>query len=70
MWAPAKTSAAIVKRLNEEIVRFVNRADVKERFLNGGVEVVGSSPAEFAAYINADIARISKLIKEGGIKVN
>ena len=70
MWVPLKTSAAIIKRLNEEVVRLVQRADVKEKFLNAGVEVVGSSPAEFAAYINADIARTGKMIKDNGIKTN
>src|SRR5262249_48359050 len=36
------TPPAVIKRLNAEIVRYVRRADVKEQFFNGGVEVVGS----------------------------
>ena len=70
IWAPAKTPAAIINRLNQEIVRVLNRADVKERFLNAGSEVVGGSPQEFTAMIKSDIARMSKVIKDAGIKVD
>jgi len=70
MWAPAKTPAAIISRLNQEVVRALNRPDVKERFLNAGVETVGTSPEQFAAIIKSDIARLSKLIKDAGIKLD
>ena len=55
--APARTPAAIVNRLNRDIVRGLNTADVKERFLNAGVETVGSSPQEFAASSLSDLGR-------------
>jgi tripartite-type tricarboxylate transporter receptor subunit TctC len=70
MMAPANTPSAIINRLNQEIVRFLNRSDVKERFLNDGEEVVANSPEQFAAIIKSDMARISKVIKDAGIKVN
>ncbi len=69
IWAPGRTPAAIVDRLNVEIVRFLNRPEVKERFLNTGAEVVASSPAQFAATIKSDIAKWSKVIRDAGIKV-
>jgi len=70
IWAPAKTPAAIINRLNQEIVRTLHLPDVKEKFFNSGVETVGSSPQEFAALIKADIARMEKVIKEAGIRIN
>ena len=70
MWAPAKTPGAIISRLNQEAVRAINRPDVKERFLNAGLEIVGSSPEQFAAIIKSDIARLSKVIKDAGIKLD
>ncbi len=70
MFAPAKTPAVIISRLNQEVVRSLNRPGVKEQFFNGGVETVGSSPEEAAAYIKSDVARKAKLIKDAGIKVN
>jgi tripartite-type tricarboxylate transporter receptor subunit TctC len=39
MMVPARTPAAIVHRLNQEIVRFLNRPEVKERFLAAGTEI-------------------------------
>ena len=69
MFAPGKTSAAIINRLNQEIVRFLNLPETKERFLNAAVEVVASSPEQFAATIKTEIVKMSKLIKEAGIKV-
>lgn len=59
--APAKTPAAIVNRLNQEIVRVLNNPEVKERFANGGMEVVANTPEQFAQAIRADIARVRKL---------
>ena len=70
MFAPAKTPAEIISRLNQEIVRVLNQADVKAKLLNLGVEVVGSSPEQAAAKIKDDMARMGKLIKDAGIKGN
>jgi tripartite-type tricarboxylate transporter receptor subunit TctC len=68
MFAPAGTSAAIIHRLNQEVVRLLDRADVKERLTNVGIEGIGSSPAEFAAIIKADMARMGKVIRDAGIR--
>ena len=67
MFAPIKTPATIINRLNEEIVRALNRVDVKERLFNTGVEVVGSSPEEFAATMKSEMAKWGKVIKDAGI---
>ncbi len=67
-FAPAKTPAALVTRLNQEFVRVLSRPDVKERFANVGVETVGSSPEEFGAKVKSEMARLGKVIKEAGIR--
>jgi tripartite-type tricarboxylate transporter receptor subunit TctC len=67
IWAPAKTPATTINRLNQEIVRVLNRAEVKERLLSIGVETAPSSPEEFAAAIKSDMARLRKVIKDAGI---
>ena len=69
VWAPAKTPAAIITRLSQEIVRALNRAEVKEKFLTSGVEPGSSSPEELAAIVKAELALYGKLAKEAGIKV-
>ncbi len=70
IFAPAKTPAAIITRLNQELVRFLTRPEVKERFLNSGAEIVASSPEQFAVTIKSDTARWDKVIKDLGLKVN
>ncbi len=68
MFAPARTPELIVKRLNQEVVRALHLADVKEKLFSSGVEVVGSSPGEFAAAIKSDMARMGKVIRDAGIR--
>jgi tripartite-type tricarboxylate transporter receptor subunit TctC len=68
VYAPAGTPAAIVNRLNQEIVRVIHLPDIKEKFLNLGIETVGSSAQELTAAMKSEIARTGKLIKEAGIR--
>ena len=70
LFAPAKTPAAIIKRLNQEVVLYLNQPNVKQRILDSGEEVVGSSAAEFAAKVKAEMARMGKVIKDAGIKAD
>lgn len=67
-FAPPGTSATLINRLNQEIVRVLNRAEVRERFFKAGVETVGSSPEQFATTIKSDMARLGKVIKDASIR--
>ncbi len=68
MLAPAKTPPAIVNRLNQEVVRYLNRTDVKERLFTSGVEAVGSTPDAFAAKIQSEIIRMGRVIRDANIR--
>ena len=68
LFAPAKTPDAIIRRLNQEAVHALERPQVKERLLKNGLETIGGPPDELGNAIKADIARMSKLIKEAGVK--
>ena len=68
VFAPAKTPAPIINRLNQEMVRVLNRPEVKEQLFNSGVEPVGSSPSQFAAAVKSETVRLAKLIKDAGIR--
>ena len=70
MFMSGKPPAAVVNKLNREIVRVVRLPDVKEKFLNIGVETLGNSPAEFTAIVQSEIIRMSKVIKAAGIKAD
>ena len=68
--APAKTPAAIIQRLNQEVLRFINTPSVKEQLFKTGIEVVGSTPEQFAATIETDLRVWGKLIKAIGVKTD
>ncbi len=70
MFAPAGTPDAIIKRLNQEIVKFVNLPEIRERLHAAGVEPVGSAPQEFANVIASETAMWSKVIKSAGIRAD
>ncbi len=68
MFVPSKTPEAIVVRLNQEIVRVLTRADIREKFFNAGIEAVGTSPEELAAYVKSEMARMGRVIRDAGIR--
>lgn len=65
---PATTPKPIVQRMADETAKVLGMSDVRDRLRDLGYEPVGSSPAEFAAYIKAELAKWSKVIKGAGIK--
>ena len=67
-FAPAKTPPAIVARLQKEIARVVQTADVKERFAQMGLDPVGGSSEELARRVRADIEKWSAVAKKANIR--
>jgi tripartite-type tricarboxylate transporter receptor subunit TctC len=68
LFAPAQTPAPIVSRLNEEVLKAVALADVKEKLAGFAIETIGGSPAELAASVRTAIPVWAKLVKDAGIK--
>ena len=68
MFAPGKTPAPLIARLNHEMVRILNSPDVKDKLFSTGVEIVANTPQELAAVIQAEIAKWGKVIREVGIR--
>ena len=66
--APAGTPRTIIDRLYQESSRALRSADMKERMTAEGLEVVGSTPEEFASYIRAETEKWTQVIKAAGIK--
>jgi tripartite-type tricarboxylate transporter receptor subunit TctC len=67
MMAPAKTPREIVERLQAEVVKALAAPDVKERFTQLGVDAWTMKPAEYDAYIKAEITSNAKLVKDAGL---
>lgn len=68
LWAPAKTPAAIVSRLNQAVQKAAAQPDVRSSLQNSGVEPEPSTPAQLDAHVRAELAKWSKIIREAGIK--
>jgi tripartite-type tricarboxylate transporter receptor subunit TctC len=66
-FAPAKTSPAIVAKLNGEINKALGMADVRARLDALGLEPQPVSPGEFAAYVRNEVAKWAKIVKTTGI---
>lgn len=68
--APANTPADIIGRLHAEIVRILNLPDVKERVAGLGFETLGGTPDQFQAFIEAEVAKWGKVVREAGLRPN
>ena len=67
--APAKTSRAIVARLNRELNAIVANPEVKERFFSQGLEVAGGTPEDYARHLEEELKLNARIVKAAGIKV-
>jgi tripartite-type tricarboxylate transporter receptor subunit TctC len=70
LFAPAKTPASLVARVNQDAGRVLNRADVAERLLGVGAEVVGNTPEAFAALLKKETSRWTAVIRKAGIRAD
>jgi tripartite-type tricarboxylate transporter receptor subunit TctC len=68
LFAPAGTPPAVVARLGDELKRALQAPDVQQRFATLGIDVVGSSPAEFDRFFRAEVAKWAKVIKATGLQ--
>ena len=68
--APAGTPEPVINRLNSETLAVLALADVRERFASLGMEPLGSTPAEFGAFIRTEIKRLGEVVRASGARVN
>jgi tripartite-type tricarboxylate transporter receptor subunit TctC len=67
LFAPAGTPRDVVTRLNTETVRILALPDVKANYANLGMTAVSSTPEQFSAYVQEEIVRWAKVVKDAGI---
>jgi tripartite-type tricarboxylate transporter receptor subunit TctC len=67
--APAGTPKAIVDKLAAETQKILKMPDVAERLSGLGAEPVGSTPAEFSAFIKVEIAKWAQVIKDAKVEL-
>ena len=68
MVLPARTPPAIVGRLNAEINKVLHNADIRQRIEGLGGEILGGTEKAFAAYIEAEIPKWTRVVKESGAR--
>ena len=66
--APAGTPPAIVARLNKEISEVQDSADFKQKLDADGADIVKFTPAEFAAFMERELEKWGRVVREAGIK--
>ena len=69
MFAPANTPKTIVTKLQLEIAKILKSPDISKRLLDIGLEPIGSTPEELAAYQRSEIAKWAKVVKDSGAKL-
>lgn len=68
--APARTSPAIIRKLQAEIVQIVHSDEIRQKLHAQFMEPVGNTPAEFRATVQADLARWQPIIKKNNINLD
>ena len=68
--SPAGTPPDIVTRVNRELVAIARLPDVRDRLAAQGFDARALTPAEFAAYLRAEIAKWAKVVKATGVRID
>jgi tripartite-type tricarboxylate transporter receptor subunit TctC len=66
--APAKTPPAIVKKIHDDLQRILATADVRDKFINQGMEATSTTPEAFSAHIRSEISKWAKVVKASGAR--
>lgn len=68
--APAGTPKAAIDKLSAQIMPALKRQDIRERMVQMGIDPVGSTPAEFNKFLNDEVEKWGKVIKQAGVKID
>ena len=68
MLAPAKTPAAVIRRLNEDMNKVMRTAPVQQAFARYSAEMIGTTPEASQAFIKAEIEKWRRVVKTANIK--
>ena len=68
--APKSTPPPIIDRLNREVVAVLGENEVKRYMATAGIEIVGSTPAEFGTFFRAEKDLWAKVIRDTGARID
>jgi tripartite-type tricarboxylate transporter receptor subunit TctC len=69
MFVPSKTPREVAEVLHRAVVRALGAPDIRERLLSLNYEIVASTPEQFKAVFDADVAKFARIVKEARIPV-
>lgn len=69
-FAPAATPRDVLARINTESQQALRNSDVTARLADQGLQVIGKTPEQFAAFVKADIAKWATVVKASGVKLD
>ena len=69
MLAPRGTPKEIIDRLDGEVRKIVQMADVRARLISQGADPIGSTPEEFRAYLKSELVKWEKAVKAVGVRI-
>jgi len=70
LMAPKGTPAAVVDRINRDVLEVLQTNEVRGYMSTSGIEIVGSTPAEFATFFRAERDQWAKVVRETGAKAD
>jgi tripartite-type tricarboxylate transporter receptor subunit TctC len=66
---PAGTPQPLIDRLHAELAKIMREPDIRAKFADLGAEAIGSTPAEFAAFMEGERAKWAEVVKAANIKI-
>jgi tripartite-type tricarboxylate transporter receptor subunit TctC len=67
---PAGLPRDIVRKIHDDTLTVIQRADFQQRLAKDGIEPVGNSPEEFAAQVKSDLAKWGQVVKAAGVRLD
>jgi tripartite-type tricarboxylate transporter receptor subunit TctC len=68
--APAGTPKAVIDKLHAEMVKAMGTAELRVRFANVGAEIIANTPAQYGAFVNAELKKWAAVVKVAGVKAD
>ena len=68
--APKATPAALVRKINADILAALKTPDLRQRFAQDAFDIRGNFPEEFAQYLRSEFTKWAKVIKDSGAQVD
>lgn len=70
VFAPPGTPPAIQARLHGEVARAMEAPEIRDAFAGQGFRVEATAPADFAAFVRAEVVKWGKVVREGGVRLD